>query len=455
MAWSCLGVPLLGLSGLVLSALVLSALVLSALVLSACSVSRDGMGPPSEDAGRDTGAGGDAAVCVSEVCNGEDDDCDGDVDEDFNLNRDPLNCGSCGMRCPDRHSSSPSCAAGECTITCDPGFADCDTNLANGCEASLADNDTCGSCATPCTDPSPLCEGTTTGEVRSYTCVVSCGSGSTRCDDSCVDTDTDVTNCGDCGTVCAAPDNAYATCVAGTCGFECNSGFGACDVNPANGCEQALNAVDHCGVCDNLCTYAHADATCTGDPRMCEMGPCNLGWADCNGDGLGCETGLGSNAHCGGCNEACNAEQTCQSGACVCTGDCSCADTPACHCGPGQMCNLDCADACAGTCDGAVCDAGPGPFDDLDLTCEAGASCTISARDSDNVDVTCDGPGTMCFVDCDSATTCDVSCTNGAICVLDCDDAGTCGIGSCSTSVTDCPDSVESCGAPCLGMVGV
>jgi hypothetical protein len=56
---------------------------------------RDGGG----DAGRDAGA--DAGPCFprTETCNRRDDDCDGRVDENFDLTRDINNCGMCGFRC--------------------------------------------------------------------------------------------------------------------------------------------------------------------------------------------------------------------------------------------------------------------------------------------------------------------------------------------------------------------
>src|SRR6185295_1432347 len=42
------------------------------------------------------------------------------------------------------------------------------------------------------------------------------------------------------------------------------------------------------------------------------------GFDDCDGDdSTGCEAQLGSNAHCGGCNDVCGANQVCSGGSCV------------------------------------------------------------------------------------------------------------------------------------------
>jgi hypothetical protein len=46
---------------------------------------------------------------ASEVCNGLDDNCDGNVDEGFDLDTDPENCGVCGNGC-----NGQACAAGTC-----------------------------------------------------------------------------------------------------------------------------------------------------------------------------------------------------------------------------------------------------------------------------------------------------------------------------------------------------
>ena len=71
-----------------------------------------------------------------EVCNGLDDDCDGQIDNGFDITSDPLNCGACNTVCK-VPNAIPSCTAGKCTIlSCKPGFADVDKKVANGCEYS-------------------------------------------------------------------------------------------------------------------------------------------------------------------------------------------------------------------------------------------------------------------------------------------------------------------------------
>ena len=46
---------------------------------------------------------------------------------------------------------SPACTAGKCSYVCYPGFANCDGDDDNGCEANLNTSSLhCGSCATPC-----------------------------------------------------------------------------------------------------------------------------------------------------------------------------------------------------------------------------------------------------------------------------------------------------------------
>jgi hypothetical protein len=73
----------------------------------------------------------DCNNCVPEFCNTRDDDCDSLIDEDYDLRSDPVNCGACGVFCPDRPNADPICILGECSIECSPGWANLDGHLEN------------------------------------------------------------------------------------------------------------------------------------------------------------------------------------------------------------------------------------------------------------------------------------------------------------------------------------
>ena len=69
-----------------------------------------------------------------ELCNEQDDDCNGIVDDGFDLARDPRNCGGCGVECA-LPSAFPSCELGECVIeSCEIGFVDLNGTPGDGCE---------------------------------------------------------------------------------------------------------------------------------------------------------------------------------------------------------------------------------------------------------------------------------------------------------------------------------
>lgn len=70
------------------------------------------------------------------------------------LDTDMDNCGSCGTECETflPNAKGALCTYGECIISgCKVDYADCDRNVANGCEINLRiDANNCGSCGTKC-----------------------------------------------------------------------------------------------------------------------------------------------------------------------------------------------------------------------------------------------------------------------------------------------------------------
>lgn len=173
------------------------------------------------DAGSDAGDAAFPDGCPDrpEQCNDFDDDCDGLVDEDFDLLTDPDNCGRCGRTCPDapENGTGSTCEEGACVLQCDPGFGDCNRDPVDGCET---------------------------------------------------DTDTDMMHCGGCGMFCPGSGTFHATdtvCTGGRCIVSCDDGWGNCNDDPADGCEQNVRVDrEHCGTCDNPCEPG----------QMCNSGVC-------------------------------------------------------------------------------------------------------------------------------------------------------------------------------------
>jgi hypothetical protein len=117
-------------------------------------------------------------VPQAETCNGGDDDCDGQVDEGLPLDSDPNNCGACGNRC----LSTQQCKNGACIwsseSSCENNVDD-DQDGAKDCEDSDCNNRACGAGCT--------CEGGIKHESncsdRSPTGGDNDGDGSIDCDD--------------------------------------------------------------------------------------------------------------------------------------------------------------------------------------------------------------------------------------------------------------------------------
>ncbi len=207
-----------------------------------------------------------AAVCVLQPCGSGLGDCDSNPANgcEANLNTDASNCGFCNNVCGGVHAT-PGCQAGNCTVTCDQNFDDCDSNPATGCEADLQnDVNHCGGCNRPCVvqNGQPNCVG---GNCQ-VVCTPpwnDCDADHTNCE---VDTNSDPNHCGGCN-ACNGGANATAVCVAGSCDLQCNPGFGNCDNNLGNGCEvNTTTDKNNCGSCGNGCA----------DPLVCAAGSCTV-----------------------------------------------------------------------------------------------------------------------------------------------------------------------------------
>ncbi len=86
---------------------------------------------------------------AAEACDGIDNDCDGDVDE------------QASSTCSAAHATAECSSEGMCSIaTCDANYADCDDDAVNGCEKSLDSPNDCGACGAVC-DQLATCDSST------------------------------------------------------------------------------------------------------------------------------------------------------------------------------------------------------------------------------------------------------------------------------------------------------
>jgi hypothetical protein len=63
---------------------------------------------------------------------------------------DPDNCGFCGKVCPSYNFTDRKCISAQCSNICQPGYYDCNQNMADGCESDLKDKENCGRCGHSC-----------------------------------------------------------------------------------------------------------------------------------------------------------------------------------------------------------------------------------------------------------------------------------------------------------------
>lgn len=110
--------------------------------------------------------------CIVASCGAGWGNCDGNTTNgcETNVYTNPNHCGSCGHVCNLPHAIE-GCSGGSCTLTgCESGYANCDSNTANGCEVNL--NDGGGTCAAA-TYLGQVCG----DEYSSFACISDCEEG--------------------------------------------------------------------------------------------------------------------------------------------------------------------------------------------------------------------------------------------------------------------------------------
>jgi len=211
--------------------------------------------------GGDATTGDAIVVCAAPLRN-----CD---DQCVDLQNNPRNCGRCSHVCPSGPNSTPTCSSRICTISCQPGFADCDEDPSTGCETN---------------------------------------------------TQSDVNNCGGCGRECPSGPGGRAVCVAGACQIACEPGRLNCDGNPSNGCEALALSNDNCGSCRNSCGSFEVCTSAAGSAPACIAGPlCAItDNVRCGPFCVDIETDVNN---CGGCGRECPSVRTrepvCNGGRCL------------------------------------------------------------------------------------------------------------------------------------------
>ncbi|MDH5671788.1 MAG: MopE-related protein [Myxococcales bacterium] len=188
------------------------------------------------------------------LCDLIDNDCDGKVDEDIDVQSDPDNCGSCGFGCFFSNAATgASCVAGKCLLDdtkCNDGFRNLDGLDDNGCEWECSVNPPADEL---CNAKDDDCDG--------------------KIDEGVASTDSRL------GQVC------------GTNEGECKTGLTVCKNGDPTFCQGEIGPADHdnCDTKDNDCdTRIDEDDSRVGQSCGNHLGRCETGVKACEGGTIVC-----------------------------------------------------------------------------------------------------------------------------------------------------------------------
>lgn len=216
------------------------------------------------------------------------------------------------------------CLGGACAVLCDPGFADCNGQVSDGCEQTSSDDVAhCGACNRACGTG-----GVASLECTEAKCVSSCQPGHANCnapstgdDDGCErDVASTAKSCGSCANDCTKQGVGFV-CAGGACGCTSNA---QCHLG-GKGTYSCDTATARCVCTGKTCAPGEACAN-SGGSQVCTcngQGVCADGQTCCQTP-AGCQDLNTDPANCGACGRACPAGFACSAGTCVCDGDADC-----------------------------------------------------------------------------------------------------------------------------------